>query len=217
MGSGYFGEPNMGNDHHHQQHERGGSGSSSRKGKKNSSSSENNKQPKQPQRGLGVAQLEKIRLTGQLGCTTNNNTNSSNFHHHPSFHTPYHLQEDIRGGHTGYGSSIPSSSFSYSSSSSLPSYGYNPNIMMGVGDYERTNNIGYGVDSQPSTIPSWNLGSYESHHQHSLQPGAARHLFNLHETTSRSKKHRSDSIGSSSQNSESSDSQELDLELRLSL
>lgn len=62
MSSSYFGEPNMGN-------ERGGS---SRKGKKS-----NSDKPKQPQRGLGVAQLEKIRLHGQMGCN-----------YHPSFHTP---------------------------------------------------------------------------------------------------------------------------------
>ena len=68
MGSSYFGEPNMGN-------ERGsGSSSSSRKSKKN-----NSDKPKQPQRGLGVAQLEKIRLHGQMGCAT----------YHPSLHGPY--------------------------------------------------------------------------------------------------------------------------------
>jgi hypothetical protein len=65
MDSGYFGEPNFGNN------ERGGS---SRKGKKS-----NSDKPKQPQRGLGVAQLEKIRLHGQMGCN-----------YHPSLHsTPY--------------------------------------------------------------------------------------------------------------------------------
>ncbi|CAL1414353.1 unnamed protein product [Linum trigynum] len=195
MGSGYFGEPNMGNHYH----ERGGSGgsSSSRKGKKkkkNNNSSSSSEKPKQPQRGLGVAQLEKIRLTGQLagGCTTttnNNNKNNYYHHHHPS-------------------------SFSY---------GYNQNIMgqMGIGDYERTNDMirYYGDSSQrPTTVASWNMDSsiYESHHNQ--QHGGTKQLFNLHEATSRSKKHRSDySNGSSSQNSESSDGQELDLELRLSL
>lgn len=132
MGSSYFGEPNLGN-------ERGGS---SRKGKKS-----NSDKPKQPQRGLGVAQLEKIRLHGQMG---------SGFH--PSLHGSYasnfnqvalslslslwgmcacwklgygangliKLQEDIRM-QSAY-SSVPSSSFSYSSSSAA-SYGY-PNIMV---------------------------------------------------------------------------------------
>ncbi|GKF72842.1 SPEAR3-like protein, partial [Tanacetum coccineum] len=66
--------------------------SSSRKGKKS-----NPDKPKQPQRGLGVAQLEKIRLHNQLGL-------------HPTNHHP---QEDIRI-QTAYS---PSSSFSYNSSS----------------------------------------------------------------------------------------------------
>lgn len=50
------------------------SSSSSRKGKKN-----NQEKPKQPQRGLGVAQLEKIRLHGQIGCGA----------YHPPLHAPY--------------------------------------------------------------------------------------------------------------------------------
>ncbi|KAK6784119.1 hypothetical protein RDI58_017573 [Solanum bulbocastanum] len=58
MGSGYFGEPKLGNER----------SSSSRKSKKN-----NSEKPKQPQRGLGVAQLEKIRLHTQMGCNTNYN------------------------------------------------------------------------------------------------------------------------------------------------
>ncbi|OMO92585.1 hypothetical protein COLO4_17464 [Corchorus olitorius] len=64
----YFGESNMGS-------ERGerGSSSSSRKGKKS-----NSDKPKQPQRGLAVAQLEKVRLHGQMGCN-----------YHPSLHGPY--------------------------------------------------------------------------------------------------------------------------------
>lgn len=73
MGSGYFGEPNLGNDH-----QRGSgsssSSSSSRKGKKS-----NSDKPRQPQRGLGVAQLEKIRLHGQMGCAA---------YGHPSLHNP---------------------------------------------------------------------------------------------------------------------------------
>lgn len=51
MGSNYCGEQNQ------------SGGSTSRKGKKNGSADK----PKQPQRGLGVAQLEKIRLHSQMG------------------------------------------------------------------------------------------------------------------------------------------------------
>ncbi|KAI5556915.1 hypothetical protein BDE02_18G066500 [Populus trichocarpa] len=187
MDSGYFGEPNFGNN------ERGGS---SRKGKKS-----NSDKPKQPQRGLGVAQLEKIRLHGQMGCN-----------YHPSF------TEDIRV-QTGY-SSAPSSSFSYSSSAAATSasYGY-PHTMMGIGtDYDGTN-IRYG-DSQPSTTASWNSGHGIHEAQHYAQPNSTRHLLPLQAEDTppkKSKKHRSSSRGSSSQNSEASDTQELDLELRLSI
>ncbi|KAK8547201.1 hypothetical protein V6N13_097919 [Hibiscus sabdariffa] len=55
MGGSYFGEATMGNERRP---------SSSRKGKSNS------EKPKQPRRGLGVAQLERIRLYGQMGCTS---------------------------------------------------------------------------------------------------------------------------------------------------
>ncbi|XP_022751711.1 protein SPEAR1-like isoform X2 [Durio zibethinus] len=201
MGSSYFGEPNMGN-------ERGGlsSSSSSRKGKKGSS-----EKPKQPQRGLGVAQLEKIRLHGQMGCS-----------YHPSLHGPYpgnFSQEDMRV-QTAY-SSLPSSSFSYSSSSSTSSasYGFHPSMVMGLGEYDQRANIRYG-DYQPSNTASWNPGSGILDSQHSAQPNMTRQLLNLHVEDSQpktSKKHRSNSLGSSSHNSESSDKQELDLELRLSL
>ena len=69
MDSSYFGEPNMGNER-----VSGSSSSSSRIGKKN-----NQDKPKQPQRGLGVAQLEKIRLHGQMACGG----------YHPPLHSPY--------------------------------------------------------------------------------------------------------------------------------
>ena len=70
MDGSYFGEANMGNER-----VSGSSSSSSRKGKKN-----NQEKPKQPQRGLGVAQLEKIRLHGQMGCGGA---------YHPPLHAPY--------------------------------------------------------------------------------------------------------------------------------
>ncbi|KAK9269207.1 hypothetical protein L1049_000976 [Liquidambar formosana] len=184
MGSSYFGEPNMGN-------ERSGS---SRKGKKS-----NSDKPKQPQRGLGVAQLEKIRLHGQIGCSYLPNP----------LHSPYpsNLNQEV-----------PSpSSFSYSSSSSSASYGFHPNMMMGFSEMERAN-VRYG-DSQPSTT-RWNPSNSILETQHFAQANMTRPLLNLHHEDSlqkKRKKDRGDSMGSSSQNSESSDTQELDLELRLSL
>ncbi|KAE8718804.1 TMEM protein [Hibiscus syriacus] len=187
MSSSYYGEPN----------EKGGGGSS-RKGKKS-----NSDKPRQPQRGLGVAQLEKIRLHEQMGCA-----------YHPSLFN----QEDMRQQQTAaaYSSLVSSPSFSYSSSSSTSSasYGFHPSIMMGLGEYDQRANISYG-DSQPSTAASWNprSGILDSHHY--AQPNMTRQLLNVE--PKRSKKHRSSSLGSSSQNSETSETQELDLELRLSL
>ncbi|KAK4368393.1 hypothetical protein RND71_012185 [Anisodus tanguticus] len=139
MGSGYFGEPNLGNERSHS--------SSSRKSKKS-----NSDKPKQPQRGLGVAQLEKIRLHTQIGCTYNPYATNLN-------------EEDIMRLQTPY-SSTPSISYLSTSSSS------------------------YGFPAQQSIMDSMEK---------------------------RRKKDRSDSIGSSSHNSESNGDHELDLELRLSL
>ncbi|KAG4992093.1 hypothetical protein AAZX31_09G176000 [Glycine max] len=185
MDSSYFGEPNMGNER-----VSGSSSSSSRKGKKN-----NQDKPKQPQRGLGVAQLEKIRLHGQMACGGYHPPYPSNFNNEdPRVQTPY--------------LSVPSSSsFSYSSSSTSysPSYGFQPNIVMSLPEYERTN-IGYG-DSQPTNIARW---------EHST--AQTRPLLNLYDSQHiDTKKYISGSGGASSQNSESSDTQEPDLELRLSL
>ncbi|KAK8535445.1 hypothetical protein V6N13_081574 [Hibiscus sabdariffa] len=152
MGSSYYGEPNIGND-------RGGC---SRKDKKSSSG-----KPKQPQRGLGVAQLEKIRLQEQMGC------------------------------------SYPPSLFN----------------QMGLGEYDQRANIRYG-DTQPSTAAMciWNPRSGILDSQHFAQPNMTRQLLNVEDVKPKnSKKHRSSSLGSNSQNSESSETQELDLELRLSL
>ncbi|XP_050378469.1 protein SPEAR1-like isoform X3 [Argentina anserina] len=204
MGSSYFGEPNMGN-------ERGGgsSSSSSRKGKKG-----NSDKPKQPQRGLGVAQLEKIRLHGQMGYMNPYPTNN--------FIT--NQVEDTRVQAATY-----SSSFATSQSSSSPSvsYGFQPNTMMGLGEYDQRANMKYGDSSHlNSTTPSrWEASNAMLEPtQQFVQPRiTTRHLLNPPALVledfhpKKIKKHRSNLMGSSSQNSESSESQEVDLELRLSL
>ncbi|KAJ8528280.1 hypothetical protein K7X08_021972 [Anisodus acutangulus] len=168
MGSNYFGELNLGNER-----SSSSSSGSSRKSKKNNSEKPN----KQPQRGLGVAQLEKIRLHSEMGCANyppslhNNNPYANNL-----------TQEDMR------------LQTAYSLSHGIEGA-----------------NIRYGV-SQPSSRPStWHPGTvYEP--QHYPQPHMTRHLHNMQIEDSmerRRKKDRSDSIGSNSE--------ELDLELRLSL
>ncbi|KAL8254830.1 hypothetical protein R6Q59_033051 [Mikania micrantha] len=134
------------------------SSSSSRKGKKICAENK----PKQPQRGLGVAQLEKIRLHSQLGF-------------HP---TNIHPQ-------------------------------------MVMSEPERSN-MAY-VQSQPSSDPRWNASNIMFEAEHYAQPGKTMHLFQVKVEDSLRKKKWSDSMGSSSHNSDSNGSQELDLELRLSL
>ncbi|KAL9330151.1 hypothetical protein ACSQ67_005154 [Phaseolus vulgaris] len=196
MDSSYLGEPNFGNER--------SSVSSSRKGKKN-----NSDRPKQPQRGLGVAQLEKIRLHSQMACG-----------YHPSLHGPYpstFTNEDPRV-QIAY-SSVPSSSFSYSSSptsSYAASYGFQPDIMMGISEYHKTN-IRYG-DSQKTNTARWETTNAIFESQYSAPSKVTRPFINLNDPQDiNTRKLRNGSVGSSSQNSEFTDSQELDLELRLSL
>lgn len=186
MGSNYYGEAKFG-------------GSSSRKGKNNSSDKPN----KQPQRGLGVAQLEKIRLHTQLG--------SANPLPNPNYPFTNPIQEDVK---------LQSSSFSYTTPTSS-SYGFQPaqNMMMGLGDSERAN-VRYG-DSQPTinNIARWNAGNAALNPtQYYQQPYISRNLVDLEAQELVEKKGGSgDSMGSGSRNSGSGGSQELDLELRLSL
>ncbi|KAK8513811.1 hypothetical protein V6N13_002528 [Hibiscus sabdariffa] len=181
--------------------QRGASSSPSRKGKKS-----NSDKPKQPQRGLGVAQLEMIRLYGQTGCS-----------YHPSLHGLFPANfkhEEMR-------VQPP-----YSSMASTSHDGFHRNMMMGFEEYETRPNIRYG-DFQPGTTSSlkfpiicnsWNHGNGILD---SSRKFAQRQLLNLHHAEDsapkRTKEQRSNSLGTISQNSESSDTQELDLELRLSL
>ncbi|PIN12297.1 hypothetical protein CDL12_15092 [Handroanthus impetiginosus] len=198
MGSSYYGDGNLGNNNERGLSSSASSSSSSRKGKKG-----NSDKPKQPQRGLGVAQLEKIRLHGQL-ASNYLNPYSANF-----------SQEDMRM-QTPYSSS--SSSFSYSSSSSSP-YGFQGphGVMMGLPDMDKTN-IRYGDHNQSSSIARWH--NAEMGTQHSVDPSMTRPFFEPGIEGSMNKKKKKNKnenqMGSSGdQNSESSSSQDIDLELRL--
>ncbi|XAR53358.1 hypothetical protein NMG60_11021890 [Bertholletia excelsa] len=190
MGSNYYGEPNLGNER--------SSFGPPRRGKKG-----NSDKPKLPQRGLGVAQLEKIRIQSQMGSP-----------YLPPFYPSYPAnQEDMRL-HAGYPSVPSSSSFAISSpSSSNNGFRGHQNIMMGMGESDR-GNIVY-ADSQPSAPPSWNPGNGGLENQSLGQPGTTRYYFLTPQEDSllkRRKKGRGDLMGSGS---ETNDSQEPDLELRL--
>ncbi|OIV93465.1 hypothetical protein TanjilG_21053 [Lupinus angustifolius] len=182
-----------------------GSSSSSRKGKKS-----NSEKPKQPQRGLGVAQLEKIRLHGQMDCDG---------YQHPSIHRTYpsNFNNDDPRMQIAY-SPIPASSFSYSSPSTSysPPYGFQSKIVMGIPEYEKLN-MRYG-DSQPTNTARWEHSNAIMENQSPAQSNITIPFLNLHDLQDMdTRQQRSGSGRSRSQNSESSDTQELDLELRLSL
>ncbi|XP_017698906.1 protein SPEAR1-like [Phoenix dactylifera] len=174
--------------------------SAPRKGKKSSS-----EKPKQPQRGLGVAQLEKIRLQNQMAG------------HLPSLHSPFHSNlrmEDMRVDVAL--SSSPSSSNTASSSSV---FALHPNIMMGYGDTERRHISDGEFHSSPPCRPLPDPNSTFLPH-HCAPATATRPLWEQTTENSVQKKQRHDgsrSTSSMSQNSDPSDAQEVDLELRLSL
>ncbi|KAL9686091.1 hypothetical protein QQ045_023546 [Rhodiola kirilowii] len=182
MGSGYYGEMNMGNNNVSSS---SNSGSSSRR-KKKSSNSPN--KPKQPQRGLGVAQLEKIRLHGQMGYFPNNNISPAG---------PYMSHHNLNYPQEAYGTVPPSGS----------SYGFHqPNMMMGFGDMERPE-MGWNLNNGGTGYFN------ESQQVHYSQADYMTRPFLGAEETGRNKNEWG---RSGSHDSESSDTQqEVDLELRL--
>ncbi|XP_010917617.1 protein SPEAR3 [Elaeis guineensis] len=190
MDSSYFGELGLGS----------GRSGSSRKGKKNTS-----EKPKQPQRGLGVAQLEKIRLQHQMA------------EYLPFLQSPSHsnLRMDDMRVDMAFSSS-PSSS-NMVSPSVVPLH---PNTMMSYGDTERRTGVTYGeFHSSPPSRPLSNHDTTSQPH-HCSPPTVTRPLWEQTMENSSQKKPRHDrscSTGSMSQKSDSSDTQEIDLELRLSI
>ncbi|KAH7651739.1 hypothetical protein IHE45_20G077400 [Dioscorea alata] len=150
----HFGELGLGNN---------GRSGSSKRGKKN-----NSDKPKQPQRGLGVAQLEKIRLHDQMASYL------------PSLHSPFH--SNLNKVMFGDNESLDIRSYGDFSSCSSSSRLYMPN----------------NVVQETVTLPL-----LEETMEDSMQK-------KRREDRSRS------STGSRSQNSsDKSDTQELDLDLKL--
>ncbi|GAA0154815.1 hypothetical protein LIER_12687 [Lithospermum erythrorhizon] len=193
MGSNYFGDLNLGNQRSSL------TNNSSRKGKKSSPDKPN----KQPQRGLGVAQLEKIRLHTQMGSSTY--LPPSNHHHLPF---PSTIQEDIRT-QTAYSSSP---SFSNSSSFGFPVQ--QQSFMMGLSEMGNIRYPDYVQRSMPTS--RWNHGNDIP----LSQPSITGHFLNQQEEDFLEKRRKKDKIGSMvlrSQDPESNGNQELDLELKLSL
>uniref|UniRef100_A0A7N1A225 Uncharacterized protein n=1 Tax=Kalanchoe fedtschenkoi TaxID=63787 RepID=A0A7N1A225_KALFE len=186
MGSGYYGEMNMGMGSSNN-----GSSSSSMSSRRGKKSSNSPNKPKQPQRGLGVAQLEKIRLHGQLGSTS--------YTHPAAPYMPHHLTYPINPltHQEAYGS-VPPSASSYASF-------HQPNMMMGFGSMEAPSNMGWNGSTTGDV--------YESQQVHYSQ---AEYMTRPFLSAGEARRNNNEWGRSRSHDSESSDTQqEVDLELRL--
>ncbi|CAL9193404.1 unnamed protein product [Musa hybrid cultivar] len=189
-----------------------GSGSSggSRKGRKSSS-----KRPKQPQRGLGVAQLEKIRLQSQM----NGYVSAFDF----SFPSDLNMiifmaclmQED---------SKVKAAAPSSPSSSGSPTLALHPNMTVGHGNNDKRclNYVEHWSDA--SARSQLNEASIYPYHYHAhpvalpLFRQSIEDAFTAQDSAQKRRRHdRSLSLGSNGQISDPNQTQELDLELKLSL
>ncbi|KAJ1264037.1 hypothetical protein BS78_09G232100 [Paspalum vaginatum] len=156
-----------------------GRSSGSRKGKRGGGNSSSDK-PRKPQRGLGVAQLEKIRIQSEM----------AGYLHHPLGQPPpMHRTDDsllhLEGARLSHSwPSSPSSSFHANigvSSSSYPIH--RPNLMMAYG--ERSGDIRYG-DFQTNPIirsPSYQGAMYGSEAQYSHPSNVTLPLLKPEEST----------------------------------
>ncbi|XP_073007879.1 protein SPEAR1-like isoform X1 [Typha latifolia] len=158
----------------------------------------NSEKPKQPQRGLGVAQLEKIRLQSEMTG-----------YHHPSLQSSLHdnlNMEDAR------------EMASSSSSSSIKFTTYHPNFMISYGT--EGSNAKY-CESLSSSIIRPQFSHHNISTPHYDQSTVTLPLFNQCYEDSAYKRrhhhhHRSESVtDSASPNSDSGNTQELDLDLKL--
>ncbi|CAN6456582.1 unnamed protein product [Victoria cruziana] len=163
---------------------------SGRKGKKGGS----DQRPKQPQRGLGVAQLEKMRMSSQMG-----------FYQLPSFHVPFSLnrRDEAPSRSPVYVSSSPPS---LSSSTSAAAYGHFPKNTVGMGDLE---GIMY-YDFQSEAAKSTDALRYQPSTSSDL---ASTFLQPAMERLSRHQAKDSENLSCESTNSE--DVHDIDLNLKL--
>ncbi|GAB4852621.1 hypothetical protein Ancab_016835 [Ancistrocladus abbreviatus] len=169
------------------------SNNSSRSSIKNKKSSKSDK-PKIPQRGLGVAQLERLRHQMAYNCIPT------------APHAPFPsltLQDDMKVQEVNPPLMQTSASFAYGQSQSLPfCYGYHPNTVMRFGDTESSTLDMVQNPTQDETPTMERIITSNVNNMQPLQTWALGQSSTM----------------LSSQNSESSnDNQEVDLELRLSI
>ncbi|EES19934.1 hypothetical protein BDA96_09G242000 [Sorghum bicolor] len=184
----------------------------SRKGKRGGGGGSGSDKPRQPQRGLGVAQLEKIRIQSEMAEYSL---------HHPLGHPPPPIHrtgsfnlEDSRLSHSL--PSSPSSSAFYAanigvSSSSYPIHRPTHHIAMTYG--ERSGDMRYGEFQTNPIIrsPNYHGAIYGSEAHYSHPSNATLPLFNPQESICLNRPYDLNQTADSS----NLDDQEVDLELKL--
>ncbi|XP_018677667.2 protein SPEAR1-like isoform X1 [Musa acuminata AAA Group] len=170
----------------------GRSAGSSRRGKKN-----NMEKPKQPQRGLGVAQLEKIILQNQMMG---------------SYPSPLDCDlEKVDNGQVQMGCPpSPSSSSVATPSSSL--FDLRPNSVI-LWEDRMDRFVLFQIGFGDTAVTDTRYSAYHSFFHRAVRPTTTLPLLEPSMETSSHHDKQCNSIGSISQNS--CDSQELDLELKL--
>ncbi|XP_039804009.1 protein SPEAR3-like [Panicum virgatum] len=181
-----------------------GRSSGSRKGKRGGNSSSD--KPRQPQRGLGVAQLEKIRIQSEM----------AEYLHHPLGQPPpihrtgsFNLQEEPRFPHSL--PSSPSSTFHANIGVSSSSPIHHPNLAMAYG--ERSGDIRYGAFQTNPIIrsPNYHGAMYGSEAHYSHPNNVTLPLFEPEESVCLNRPYDLNQTV----DSPNLDDQEVDLELKL--
>ncbi|KAF8726672.1 hypothetical protein HU200_019136 [Digitaria exilis] len=183
-----------------------GRSSGSRKGKKGANSSSD--KPRQPQRGLGVAQLEKIRIQSEM----------AEYLHHPLGQPPpihrtgsFNLEEPRMMSHSL--PSSPSSPFHAKTgvSSSYPIH--RPNLAVHMTYGERSRDIRYGALHTNPIIrpPNYHGAIYGSEAQYTHPSNVTLPLFEPEESICLNRPYDLNQTV----NSSDLDDQEVDLELKL--
>ncbi|KAG8055872.1 hypothetical protein GUJ93_ZPchr0001g29929 [Zizania palustris] len=180
--------------------------SSSRKGRRGGGSGGAADKPKQPQRGLGVAQLEKIRLQSEMAEYFNPLSQTGSLIHRTAGSLN---MEDARAS-TSSLSSSPSSPFHATAVSSSP-FPIHPNLAMAYGE---RGDVRYGGGFQTPIIRSSSSSTIYGT-PHYAHPNITLPLFQPEESADRSKGHHDRSRSADFTSMNSDDPQDVDLELKL--
>ncbi|CAD6332885.1 unnamed protein product [Miscanthus lutarioriparius] len=182
----------------------------SRKGKRGGGGGSGSDKPRQPQRGLGVAQLEKIRMQSEM----------AEYLHRPLGHPPpihrtgsFNL-EDSRLSHSL--PSSPSSSAFYAANIGVSSSSYpihRPTHHLAMAYVERSGDMRYGEFQTNPIIrsPNYHDAIYGSEAHYSHPSNATLPLFNPQESICLNRPYDLNQTADSS----NLDDQEVDLELKL--